>query len=73
MTPQELIELEHARQLPAWTMLKVRDYVVGWRSFSAHEICVLSELFESVNRTTEQDILDVGRILGLVVDEADND
>lgn len=63
MIPQEIVELTYAKELPAWTMLKVRDPIIGWRPFSAHEICVLNEMFDMLEM---QDFQDVGRTLGLI-------
>lgn len=67
-TPHELTELAHAQELPAWTRIKVRDDIVGWRALTAHEICVLNEMF---NMLEMQDFQDVGKTLGLIADKND--
>lgn len=70
ISPKEGIELDSAKELPAWTMLKVLDPIVGWRAFSAHEICVLAEMF---GLWQGEEFLNVGRALGLILDESDED
>lgn len=79
MTPQELSELDYAKRLPAWTRLKVRDDVVGWRAFTAHEICVLDEIFELITDQMHDDpecLSDyraLAKTLGLLVEDASDE
>lgn len=67
-----IIELEHARELPAWYTLKVLDRH-GWRTLTEHEICLLNEIFVMIRDEDEDDLFDgraeyleLGKTLGLL-------
>lgn len=55
MTEKDFREMEFATRIPAWTKLHVRE-VAGSRNLTAHEICVLKDVFDYVDATCADDL-----------------
>lgn len=56
MTEKDFREMEFATRIPAWTKLHVREFA-GSRNLTAHEICVLKDVFDYLDATCAENDL----------------